>query len=151
MDIYQLIDSLEELLESGASVPLSGKRLVAVSDAVEIIRQMRLSIPEEIKEAEVIKSERDEIVKKAEAESQKLLKDAEAKYSEMVDNHEIISAAYKQANEIVMTARQSAQELRLGAYDYTTKLLNSMELSIDDIYNTISNNRREMESYREQI
>jgi len=150
MDIYQLIDALEELLENGATVPLSGKRLVSVSDAVEIIRQMRLSIPEEIKEAEVIKTERDSIVKKAETESQRLLKDAEAQYSEMVDNHEIISAAYKQANDIVVTAQKSAQEIKMGAYDYTSKLLNKVEQAIDDISKTINNNRREIENFRDQ-
>ena len=145
-----MIDLLEELLENGAPVPLSGKRLVSVGEAVEIIRQMRLSISDEIKEAERIKSERDSIIKKAETDSQRLLKEAETKYSELVDNHEIISAAYKQANEIVATAQQSARELKLGAYDYTGKLLEKVEQVIFETVETLNSNRREIESYREQ-
>ena len=145
-----MIDALEELLENGAAVPLSGKRLVSVGDAVEIIRQMRLSIPEEIKEAGKIKSERENIVKKAETESQRMIKDAEAKYTELVDNHEIISAAYKQANEIVATAQQSAREMKLNAYDYTSKLLEKIEQVIYETVETLNSNRREIESYREQ-
>ena len=123
MDIYPLIDALEELLENSSTVPLSGKRLVAIGDAVEIIRQMRLCIPEDIKEADRIIAERDELLKKAETESQRMLKEAETQYNEKVDNHEIISAAYKQANEIVATAQQSAHDLKMDAYDYTGKLL----------------------------
>jgi len=150
MDIFQLIDLLEELLENGAPVPLSGKRLVSVGEAVEIIRQMRLSIPEQIKEAERIKNDRDSIIKRAETESQRLLKDAEARYSEMVDNHEIISAAYRQANDIVATAQQSARELKLGAYDYTGKLLEKIEQVIFETMETLNSNRKEIETYREQ-
>jgi len=148
MDIFQLIDILEELLETGASVPLSGKRIVSVGEAVEIIRQMRLSIPDEIKDAEKIKEERDAIIKKAEAESSRMLKEAETRYAEMVDNHEIISAAYKQANEIVATAQQSANEIKTGAYDYTGKLLEKTEQVIYEIINTLNENRREIEHYR---
>jgi vacuolar-type H+-ATPase subunit H len=147
MNIYELIDKLEELLEAGASVPLSGKKLVSVSEAVELIRQMRLSIPDEIKEAEIIREERDSIVKKAETESQRMLKDAEEKYSEMVDDHEIISAAYKQANEIVATAQQSAHEIKMSAYDYTSKLLEKTEQVIYETIKTLNDNRREMGSF----
>ena len=150
MDIFQLIDALEELIENGAAVPLSGKRLVSAGEAVEIIRQMRLSIPEEIKDAVKIKAERDSIVKKAESESQRMLKDAEVKYTEMVDNHEIISAAYKQANEIVATAQQSARELKKSAYDYAGKLLEKLEQSIFEVVEILNSNRRELDSYREQ-
>ena len=150
MDINQIIDALEELLEAGASVPLSGKRLVSVSEAVELIRKMRLSIPDEIKEAEAIKAERDNIVNKAEVEAQRILKDAEEKFAEMVDNHEIISAAYKQANEIVATAHQSANDIKMSAYDYTNKLLEKTEQVIIETVQTLSDNRREIENFREQ-
>ena len=150
MDIYQLIDALEELLENGAPVPLSGKRLVSVGEAVEIIRQMRLSIPEEIKAAAQLAEERDSIVKKAETESQRMIKDAEAKFAEMVDSHEIISAAYKQANEIVATAQQSARELKLGAYDYMGKLFEKIERVIFETVETLNANRREIDNFRDQ-
>ena len=144
-----MIDALEELLENGAPVPLSSKRLVAVGEAVEIIRQMRLTIPEEIKAAERVNEERDSIIKKAEAESIRMLKDAETKFSELVDNHEIISAAYKQANDIVATAQQSAREIKLGAYDYTSKLLDRIDHTIGETIDTINSNRREIENLRE--
>ena len=150
MDIFQLIDTLEELLENGSPVPFSNKRLVSVGEAVEIIRQMRLNIPEEIKTAQNVYEERESIIKKAEVESGRILKDAEARYSELVDNHEIISAAYKQANDIVATAQQSARELKLGAYDYTSKLLEKIEHTINETIMTINSNRREIENLREQ-
>ena len=150
MGIYDLIDALEELLENGAAVPLSSKRIVAVGDAVEIIRQMRLSIPGEIQAAERLNEERESIVKKAEAESLRMLKEAEARYLEMVDNHEIISAAYKQANEIVAIAQQNARELKLGAYDYISKLLERIERVTNETVETLNSNRREIENLREQ-
>lgn len=149
MDINQIIDSLEELLEAGASVPLSGKRLVSFSEAAELIRRMRLALPDEIKEAEGIKAERENIINKAEVEAQRILKDAEEKFTEMVDNHEIISAAYKQANEIVATAHQSANDIKMSAYDYTNKLLEKTEQVISETVKTLSDNRREIENFRE--
>ena len=149
MDIHLLIDALEELLESGSPVPLSGKRLVSVGEAVEIIRQMRLNIPEDIKEAEKILADRDDILSKAEAESQRMIKSAEDAYTEMVDNHEIISAAYKQANEIIANAQLNAQDMKAGAYEYTEKLLDRIEQVVYDTAKTVNANRREIESLRE--
>ena len=144
-----MIDSLEELIENGAAVPLSGKRLVAAGDAVEIIRQMRLSIPDEIREGLRIREESGDIILKAEAESQRIIKEAQAKYAELLDNHEIISAAYKQANEIVATAQASARELKRGAYDYTEQLLEKIEQAVFETAETINSNRREIEGMRE--
>jgi len=149
VDIHLLIDALEELLESGSPVPLSGKRLVSVGEAVEIIRQMRLNIPEDIKEAEKILADRDDILSKAEAESQRMIKSAEDAYTEMVDNHEIISAAYKQANEIIANAQLNAQDMKAGAYEYTEKLLDRIEQVVYDTAKTVNANRREIESLRE--
>ncbi|MDR3120123.1 MAG: ATPase [Clostridiales bacterium] len=151
MDIYQLIDALEDLLESSAPVPLSGKRLVSVSDAAEIIRQLRLYIPEEMKEAARIKSERETILKKAEYEAQRLMKDAERQFAERVDDHEIISAAYKQANEIVAAAQANARELKKSSYEYTARLLEKVEEGIYGTVETLHENRREIETFKEQV
>ena len=150
MDIYQLIDSLEEILEKSAAVPLSGKRLVSVGEAVEIIRQMRLSIPDEIKEAARLNSDREGIIAKAEADAQRIVKDAEEQYAKRMDDNAIISDAYKQAGDIVAAAQESARGLKDEAYEYIGKLIEKMEDGIYETIETLNSNRREIEGFRGQ-
>ncbi|MDR1439007.1 MAG: ATPase [Clostridiales bacterium] len=148
MDMLQLIDALEELLEGGAGVPLTGKCLVSKDEAIEIARQMRLSLPEEIRNALKIAEDKELIIKKAENEAQRIIKGADAKFGEIVDQHEITSAAYKKHNEIVSAAQLSAHEIKRGAYDYVDKLLLRVERLLGETLETVSANHREIESLK---
>ena len=71
MEIYTFLDNLEELLESGAKVPFSSKVMVDAEELREIIEEMRLKIPDELKQAKWVKEERQRIIADAEAEAQK--------------------------------------------------------------------------------
>ena len=149
MEIYQIIDSLEDLLEGSPSVPLSGKILVGKEDALEVIRKLRLRLPDEVKAATQVTEERDSIIKMAEIEAQRIIKDAEARFDEMVDDHEIISAAYKKANEIINSAQQKAYKIHSGSYDYVDSILEKVEAMLMDTAETININRNEIQSHRE--
>jgi uncharacterized protein YdcH (DUF465 family) len=148
MDILQLIDALEELLEGGAAVPLTGKCLVSKDEALELTRQMRLTLPDEIQDALKIADDRDSIIKKAETEAQRIIKGADAKFDEIVDQHEITSAAYNKHNEIVSAAQLSAHEIKRGAYEYVDKLLQRIETLLGETLETVSVNHREIESLK---
>ena len=150
MEIYEIIEALEELIENSVSVPLSGKSLVNKEEILEIVRKLRLKIPDDIQEAIRVIKDKENIIIGAENEAQRVLKEAEIKFNEIVDEHEIISAAYKKANEIVAIAQQNANEIKQGTYEYVEKLLETVESNLYDTINTINSNKREVQSFVER-
>ena len=149
MEIFGIIEELEELIEKSVSVPLSGKCMVHKEEVLEIVRKLRLKIPDDIQEAIRVVTDKENIVKGAETEAQRVLKDAEARFNEIVDEHEIISSAYKKANDIVNAAQQNASEIKKGTYEYVEKLLETVETNLYGTLNTINSNKREIQSFIE--
>ena len=114
MEIFTLLENLEEILESSSKVPFSTKVMVDADELREIIEEIRLKLPDELKQAKWEKEERQRIISDAEFEAQKALKDAEAKIINLVDEHEITKKALAQKEEIIENAnRVSKRYLRV--------------------------------------
>lgn len=128
MDILHLIDRLEALLNEGSHPPLSGKRvLIDEQRAWEIIDQMRVAIPEEVKKAKRINQERDRIIAQANEESERIIQLAHDEADRLADANEVTKAAQTRAATIIERAQREAETLKLDADDYTTQVLGKLE------------------------
>ena len=96
MEIFTLLENLEEILEAGTKVPFSTKVMVDAEELREIIEDIRLKLPDELKQAKWVKEERQRIISDAELEAQKVLKETEGKIINLVDEHEITKKALAQ-------------------------------------------------------
>ncbi|PYG86847.1 hypothetical protein LY28_02667 [Ruminiclostridium sufflavum DSM 19573] len=144
MEILTILESLEDLIEKSSGVPFSGKCLVDREEVLEIVKEMRLKLPDDIKQAKWIKEERQKILLEAQKEANNILKDAENKIASLVDEHEITKKAYEQSNEIVSSAQKNAREIRLGAREYADSVLNKVEEILTDATDVIKTNRKEL-------
>jgi vacuolar-type H+-ATPase subunit H len=144
MEILSILETLEDLVEKSVSVPFSGKCLVDKEEILEIIKELRLKLPDDIKQAKWVKEERQRILLDAQKEASNMLKDAESKIASMVDEHEITKKAYDQANEIVAAAQKNAREIRLGTKEYADNILNRVEEILSDTMEVIRTNRQEL-------
>ncbi len=144
MEILAILETLEDLVEKSVGVPFSGKCLVDKEEILEIVKELRLKLPDDIKQAKWVKEERQRILLDAQKESANMLKDAESKIASMVDEHEITQKAYEQANEIVAAAQKNAREIRLGTKDYADNILNKVEEILNDTLEVIKTNREEL-------
>lgn len=144
MEILTVLETLEDLIERSSSVPFSGKCLVDREEVLEIVKEMRLKLPDDIKQAKWVKEERQRILLQAQKEADNILKDAENKIASLVDEHEITKKAYEQANEIVGSAQKNAREIRLGAREYADSVLNKVEEILSDATDVIKTNRKEL-------
>ena len=113
MEIYTFLDNLEELLESGAKVPFSSKVMVDAEELREIIEEMRLKIPDELKQAKWVKEERHRIIADAESEAQKRLNDTQNQIVNLIDEHVITKQAQEQKEQIHENANKVAKEIVL--------------------------------------
>ena len=110
--IEQLIDEIEEYIDSCKYQPLSTtKILVNKEELEELLVELRLRIPDEIKQYQKIISNKEAILNDARAKAEALINEATVHTNELINEHEIMQQAYAQANEVVSMASQQAQEI----------------------------------------
>lgn len=146
MNILSLLDVLEDELEKGVNLPFTTKALIDREKCLDLIKDIRLSMPEEIKQAEWIKKERQRILLEAQKEAESVNKEAEDRIKALIDENEITQSAYKQSRDIMETAQENAKEIRLGAKEYADNLLEQVESYLKDQLDTLVSNRSELKS-----
>lgn len=144
MEILAILETLEDVVEKGVNVPFSGKCLVDKEEILEIIKEIRLKLPDDIKQAKWVKEERQRILLEAQKEANNIIKDAENKILSLVDEHEITKKAYEQANEIISNAQKNAREIRLGTREYADSILNKVEDILKETIEVIQSDREEL-------
>ena len=146
MEIYTFLDNLEELLESGAKVPFSSKVMVDAEELREIIEEMRLKIPDELKQAKWVKEERQRIIADAESEAQKRINDTQNQIVNMIDEHVITKQAQEQKEQILENANKVAKEISIGTREYADALLEKVEEVLKETIDVVHKNRKELKS-----
>ena len=110
--IEQIIEEIEEFVESCKYQPLSTTRsLLSKEELEELLRELRLKTPDEIKRYQKIISNKDAILADAQSKADGLIAEAQAKVKEMVSQHEVMQQAYAQANETIANANKQAQQI----------------------------------------
>lgn len=144
MEILAILDALEDVIEKGVNVPFSGKCIVDKEEVLELINEVRLKLPDDIKQAKWVKEERQRILLEAQKEANVIVEDAENRINSMIEDHEIIKKAYDQSNDIITTAQKNAREIRLGTKEYADNLLERVEEILNDTVEVIKLNRKEL-------
>ena len=144
MEIFTLLENIEDILEKSKGVPFSNKVLVDKEEILEIISELRLKLTEELKQAKWIKEERQRILVEAQKEADDIVKEAENRIISMIDEHEITKKAYEKKAEIIETANEMSREISKGTKDYADNLLNGIEVSLQEALKIIQNNRNEL-------
>lgn len=144
MEILAILETLEDVVEKGVNVPFSGKCLMDREEILEIIKEIRLKLPDDIKQAKWVKEERQRILLEAEKEANNIMKDAEGKIAQLVDEHEITKKAYEQANEIIANAQKNAKDIRMGTREYADSILIKVEEILKDTLEVVQLNREEL-------
>ena len=158
--IEQLIDEIETYIDSCKAQPLSGGRKIVVDrdEIDELLVELRMRTPDEIKKYQKIitnkeailadaKKQAETMVNEARTQAEAMLADAGKQKAELIDQHEIMQRAYTQANEIVNEASAQAQllldsavedadNIRMGAISYTDDMLQSLQTIISHTMET---------------
>ncbi len=144
MEIFNLLENLEELIESGSKVPFSNKVMIDVEETRELLENIRLKLPDELKQAKWIKEERQRIIDDAQQEADNMLKDAQNKIVTMVDEHVITKEAMEKKEAIIENANKISKEISVGTRDYADSILEKVENVLRESLEVISQNRHEL-------
>ena len=114
MEIFTLLETLEDLLEKSKQVPFSEKTIIDKNEFLDIIKEIRLKLPDELKEAKWIKEEREKIIAEAQKDADDIVKEAKNRIIGMIDEHEITRKAYEKKTEIIANANERYREITQG-------------------------------------
>lgn len=145
MNIFELMSLLEEELENSPNVAFSGnKKRVDMERIDEILAEIRQNLPEEIRQAELVRKEKQAILDDARIQSEAMIRDAERKSRELVEEHEITKIATQKGEEYIASAQKNAREIRLGARGYAEDMLNDLEKYMNEYIEAIRRNRESL-------
>ncbi len=144
MEIFTLLETLEECLERAKNVPFTQKGIVDKEEILDIIKEIRLKLPDELKQAKWVKEERARILVEAQKEADGIVKEAENRIISMIDEHEITRKAYEQKAQIIETANEMSREISKGTKEYADNILEKVESALQEALNTVANNRKEL-------
>ena len=145
MDILQLIDRLEELFNQSKTIPLTRSVMVDEDRMLDIIDQMRIAIPEEVKKAQQLLGQRDRVLAQAQEEANRTLEIARQKADQLVAKDMIAAEAQRRADQVLVQARSEAEGIRADADDYVVNSLNQLQDELERIANQVRNGIRTVE------
>ena len=146
MDILHLVDRLEELFNESRSISFTHSVVVDEDRILDIIDQMRVSIPEEIKKAQQILAQRDRILAQAQEEANRTIALAREKSDQLVERDAIVEAAQTRAEQIIDQARLEIDATRHEADEYVLETLTRLEEELDRILTQVRNGIRTLQS-----
>ncbi len=148
MDILHLVDRLEELFNESRSVPFTHSVIVDEDRMLDIIDQMRVSIPEEIKKAQQLLAQRDRILAQSQEEANRTLQLAREKSEQMVEKDGIVQAAHARSEQIIAQGRAEAEKQKHDADDYVLDTLQNLEAEMERILGQVRNGVHALQSER---
>lgn len=122
MNIDELLEMLDEIIDSGVKIP--GKRTIIDADKMRaVVDDIRLNLPTEIKQAKGIVADRAEIITEAKRDADNMIRAAEERAKAMVAQEEITQLAQAKAGEIISNAQVKSREMRKAAQDFVDDLM----------------------------
>ncbi|WP_069986958.1 ATPase [Massilioclostridium coli] len=128
MNINEILDTMEDMLEQAWSLPLSGgKSVVNVERMLDLISEIHLQLPKEIKQSKMIVADRQDIINDAKKEAEQIIRDAELKAKRLVSDTEILKEAKTRANQMLTQAHNQSNEIKQMTNEYVERVLTKSE------------------------
>jgi len=145
IDILHLVDRLETLLSKSWRLPFTSNVVIQEDAFLDIIDQMRISIPEEVKQARRVTAERERLLEQAQEEADRIVALAQEQVGSLADDHEIVKTAQARADEVMVRAQRSAETVRGDADTYVMETLSSLEEQLMMLLTTVRNGIRQVQ------
>ena len=146
MDILYLLDQLAEVRGAGSRLPLTSRTLVDEQEILDILDQIRVSIPDELKAARRLTQDRDQVIADAHAEAERTLRQADAQAAERVAEHNLVRLAEQRAADIEDRALRQAADVRREADAYAYRVLQKLREQVAQVAQTVDRGLSELEA-----
>lgn len=127
IDIIFLVEQLERRVAEGRKLPLSHNVVIDQATALDLIDQLRVSVPEEVRQAKRISQESDRILEKAQEEADRIVARSQEQAAFLIEERELLRAGEQRSAEIVAESHAQADDIRRGADEYAASVLVKLE------------------------
>ena len=139
MDILHLIDRLEELFNESRAIPFTHNVVVDEEKMLDLIDQMRVAIPEEMKKAQQVLTQRDRVLAQAQEEANRTLALAREKGEQLIERDSIVQNAQSYAEQKATDIITEAEQTRIDADHYVIETLTKLEMELERYLNQVRN------------
>jgi len=139
IDILALVDRLENIVNKGWRIPFTMKTIIEEDQFYDIIDQLRVSIPDEVRQANELLGERDTVLAEAQDDAERIIREAQAKAERLLDEGEIAAAARAEAERIKSQGQREADAFRKEADDYALEALGELEARLSALLRQTAN------------
>ncbi|MFR1323850.1 MULTISPECIES: ATPase [Ezakiella] len=144
MDVIEIINEIEDVVEGAKTAFLSNKVAVDKEEILELISELRLKLPDEIKQATWIKEERERILNEARLDGEKVINDAKVELSKLLSEDSVMVEAKSQAQKLMTETKDKSKQMTLGSINYSDKLLLETQEELKKVIETLNDNRRQL-------
>ena len=128
MNIDEILEMIDDTLDKGATVPFSGKKVMVDADKIrDLLNEIRLNLPQEIKQAKLIVMDRKTIISDANDEAEAIVRKAEERAKAIISNEEIVKESRAKATEILSQTQDKCKQMKIEAREYVEKILDQTE------------------------
>lgn len=144
-DILELIDSLEDLVSQGSRVPWGGKIMVEEDEVLALVDQLRMAMPQEIKQARRVVQDRQKIITDAQTEADKILSVAKERAEYLMNEQGLVNEAKARSEEILRQSREHSRKSMQEVDQYAHQMLTQLERVLEDNLHQIQEAKGVME------
>ncbi len=148
MDTTNVIDKLDALVNTSRKLPGTSSRLVDVEKVMELVEQLRLSIPQDIRAAQEVLQNKDSLVSQAQIEARRIRGEAEEEFKAKLDQHDLAIVAQDKADELISESERRADRMiqqadaesrnnRAETDAYIVQSLRSLERELTTVLSTV--------------
>ncbi len=137
MDIFALIERLEALVNTGQRVPFVNKIMLDEQECLDVIAQMRMSVPDEVRQARRMLQERSRIPEQARLEAERIVAIAHEQAEEILSEHGLVRAAEENAQRIVDEAEEQATEIQQESDQYAVNSLTDLRTRLEQLHERV--------------
>lgn len=151
IDILQWLDQLEALLTEGWRIPFSANVVVSENEFFEIIDQMRIRIPEALKQAQRIQQQQERLIAQAKEEANRIKGQARQEAEASLSQHEQVVVAQAKADQLLDAAKAKTDALRQDADQYALQVLRDLEMALDASLRQVRNGIKSVSANRADL
>ncbi len=143
LSVIELLDYLQDMIEEAPKMPITGKVMIDRKECNEVIDQIISYLPEQLKKAQWVMSEKDRILRDAKREGDSVKQEGYEIMKQSVENHDIVREAKIKGNEIIAQAQRDAKAIRIGSRDYSNEILMQLDDEIESKKNELIKSMQE--------
>lgn len=151
INLIILLDKLEDMIDQAPEIPLTGRILLDADVLLELIDKIRNSVPEEVKRAEMMSTEKERFLSEGQQRADQIVAQAKEQAARLLKESEIYQQAQKEAKLILTEANERAKQLELGSAEYAKSILNELENHLNKTLTSVNKGQEELSRQKSEL